>query len=146
MKPLFSVLVANYNNGTYLQEAIDSVLAQTYDNWEVVLVDDKSTDESLAIYGKYATDKRFKIYHNDANRGCGYTKRRCAELAAGELCGFLDPDDALMPEALETAIPAGARRGWKPGISSVRFRKGTISSCGARRWCPISSRSSGQPT
>lgn len=106
MQPLFSILIANYNNGRYLQEAIDSVLAQTYSNWEVILVDDKSTDESLTIYGKYASDSRFKIYYNDINRGCGYTKRRCAELATGELCGFLDPDDALMPMALETMVKA----------------------------------------
>lgn len=108
MSCLFSILIANYNNGAYLQEAIDSVLAQTYDNWEVILVDDKSTDESAAIYGKYVADDRFKIYYNDANRGCGYTKRRCAELANGELCGFLDPDDALLPEALETMVKAHA--------------------------------------
>lgn len=134
MKPLFSVLVANYNNGTYLQEAIDSVLAQTYDNWEVVLVDDKSTDESLAIYGKYATDKRFKIYHNDANRGCGYTKRRCAELAAGELCGFLDPDDALMPEALETMVEAHAEHPECSLIYSTCYRYPGGSKEGLETW------------
>ena len=108
MMPLFSILIANYNNGGYLQEAIDSVLAQTYGNWEVILVDDKSTDDSPAIYEKYSDDCRFKIYYNDVNRGCGYTKRRCAELATGEICGFLDPDDALLPEALETMVKAHA--------------------------------------
>ena len=108
MDPLFSILIANYNNGGYLQEAIDSVLAQTYGYWEVILVDDKSTDDSRTIYEKYAADRRFKIYYNDVNRGCGYTKRRCAELATGELCGFLDPDDALLPEALETMVKAHA--------------------------------------
>ena len=106
MKPLFSILFANYNNGCYLQEAINSVLAQTYGKWEVILVDDKSTDDSQTIYEKYAADGRFKIYYNDTNRGCGYTKRRCANLATGEICGFLDPDDALLPEALETMVKA----------------------------------------
>ena len=104
--PLFSILIANYNNGRYLQEAIDSVLAQTYTNWEIVLVDDKSTDDSHVIYDKYAGDSRFRIFYNDANRGCGYTKHRCAELARGELCGFLDPDDALLPSALEIMVDA----------------------------------------
>lgn len=102
--PLFSILMANYNNGRYLQEAIDSVLTQTYDNWEVILVDDKSTDGSRVIYDQYESDSRFKIYYNDENRGCGYTKRRCADLATGELCAYLDPDDALMPTALETMV------------------------------------------
>lgn len=104
VKQLFSVLIANYNNGRYLQEAIDSVLSQTYTNWEVVLVDDKSTDNSFEIYKKYKDDSRFHIYYNDKNRGCGFTKRRCVELANGELCGFLDPDDKLTPEALSVVV------------------------------------------
>lgn len=102
--PLFSVLIANYNNGCYLQQAIDSVMAQTYDNWEIILVDDGSTDNSAEIYKKYESDPRFHIYFNDKNHGCGYTKRRCAELANGEICGFLDPDDELMPNALDVSI------------------------------------------
>ena len=110
MKPLFSILIANYNNGRYLQEAIDSVLAQTYTYWEVILVDDKSTDNSFEIYEKYKDDIRFHIYYNDVNRGCGYTKRRCAELANGELCGFLDPDDKLMTEALELVVAEQVKR------------------------------------
>ena len=105
---LFSVLIANYNNGRYLQEAIDSVLEQTYTSWEIVIVDDKSTDNSFEIYEKYRDDKRFRFYYNEKNEGCGYTKRRCAELAKGELCGFLDPDDALMPTALEVMVKAHA--------------------------------------
>ena len=102
--PLFSVLIANYNNGRFLQEAIDSVLAQTYTNWEVVIVDDKSADNSFEIYEKYKDDSRFHIYYNEKNEGCGYTKRRCAELATGEICGFLDPDDVLLVDALEKHV------------------------------------------
>lgn len=105
-RPLFSILVANYNNAQYLQEAIDSILDQTYDNWEVVVVDDKSTDCSIDIYKKYRSDNRFRFFYNEKNFGCGYTKRRCVELARGELCGFLDPDDALMHNALETMVNA----------------------------------------
>lgn len=102
--PLFSVLIANYNNGKYLQEAIDSVLAQTYTNWEVIIVDDKSTDDSQRIYDKYAEDDRFHIFYNEENMGCGYTKARCAELANGEICGFLDPDDTITEDALEVMV------------------------------------------
>ena len=102
--PLFSVLIANYNNGKYLQEAIDSVLAQTYTNWEVIIVDDRSTDDSQQIYDKYADDERFHIFYNEKNMGCGYTKARCAELANGEICGFLDPDDTITEDALEVMV------------------------------------------
>lgn len=101
---LFSVLIANYNNGHYLQEAIDSVLQQTYDNWEVIIVDDGSIDNSKEIYRQYELDSRFHIVYNEQNRGCGYTKWRCVEEAHGEICGFLDPDDVLMPDALEKMV------------------------------------------
>ncbi|MCR5713408.1 MAG: glycosyltransferase family 2 protein [Bacteroidales bacterium] len=94
--PLLSVLIANYNNGCYLQEAIDSVLAQNYENWEIVIVDDNSTDTSFEIYDKYRNDARFHMYYNNENKGVGYTKRRCVEVANGEICSFIDPDDVLV--------------------------------------------------
>lgn len=104
-EPLFSVLIAQYNNGKYLQEAIDSVKCQSYTNWEIIIVDDCSTDNSKDLYKLY-DDNKIKIYYNEKNRGCGYTKRRCAELAKGDLCGFLDPDDVLLPNALELMVDA----------------------------------------
>ena len=103
-RPLFSILIANYNNGHYLQEAIDSILQQTYDNWEVIIVDDGSTDNSREIYRQYEQNFRFHVIYNEQNRGCGYTKWRCVEEAHGEICGFLDPDDVLMPDALEKMV------------------------------------------
>ena len=102
--PLFSVLIANYNNGRFLQEAIDSVLAQTYSNWEVVIVDDGSTDESRRVYDQFKEDDRIRVYYNGDNKGCGYTKKHCAKLAKGEVCGFLDPDDVILAEALELSV------------------------------------------
>lgn len=106
MELKFSVLMANFNNGRYMQEAIDSILGQSFTNWEVVLVDDASTDDSREVYERYSVDPRFRIYHNETNKGCGYTKRKCIELARGELCGFVDSDDALMPNALEVMVQA----------------------------------------
>ncbi len=94
-QPLFSVLIANYNNGCYLQDAIDSVMMQDYPNWEIVIVDDRSTDNSFDIYNKYKDNSRLHIFYNNENRGVGYTKRRCVEEANGDICGFLDPDDVL---------------------------------------------------
>ncbi|MFV0330623.1 MAG: glycosyltransferase [Dysgonomonas sp.] len=102
--PLFSILIAQYNNRKYLQDAINSVMTQTYTNWEVILVDDASTDNSKELYKMYADNSRIKIFYNEENRGCGYTKRRCVELATGEICGFLDPDDLLVSNALEVMV------------------------------------------
>lgn len=103
-EPLFSILIAQYNNGKYFKECYDSILEQTYSNFEVIIVDDCSTDNSVQLIKELIEDDiRFKIYINKENKGCGYTKRRCAELATGEICGFLDPDDALTNDALENS-------------------------------------------
>ena len=62
-------------------------------------MDDSSTDNSHELYKELEKDERIHVFLNDQNHGCGYTKRRCAELANGEICGFLDPDDALTDNA-----------------------------------------------
>lgn len=110
-QPLFSLLIAQYNNGKYFEDCYKSIIAQTYPHWEVIIVDDGSADDSVAQMKKYiGKDARFKIFLNDKNQGCGYTKRRCAELATGELCAFLDPDDALTPDALELMVAEHQKR------------------------------------
>lgn len=104
---LFSVLIANYNNGLYIGEAIKSVIAQTYADWEVIVVDDCSSDDSVTVVNEYVMkDGRIKFYKNDKNRGVGYTKKRLIDLASGEILGFLDSDDVLADEALEILIDA----------------------------------------
>lgn len=103
--PLFSILIANYNNGKYFIDCYNSILSQSYQNWEAIIVDDCSTDDSVEqIKNIIGEDNRFKLYTNEENKGCGYTKRRCAELATGEICGFVDPDDAITPEAIEIMV------------------------------------------
>lgn len=101
----FSILIANYNNGKYFRDCYNSLIAQTHKNWEVIIVDDDSTDDSVKIIEAIIkNDPRFSIYHNTSNRGCGYTKRECMKYAKGELCAYLDPDDALYEGALEKTI------------------------------------------
>lgn len=116
---LFSILIAQYNNGKYLEEAISSVRNQTYTNWEIIIVDDYSIDNSEIIYNKIKDDPRIKIYYNNKNYGCGYTKRRCVELASGELCGFLDPDDVILPNAIQSMVNVHNER---PSVSIVFSR------------------------
>lgn len=118
-QPLFSVLIANYNNGKYLMDAIESVRKQTYINWEIILVDDSSTDNSHELYKELEKDEHIHIFLNDQNRGCGYTKRRCAELANGQYCGFLDPDDELLSDALESLVAVHMKN---PNVSIVMSR------------------------
>ena len=103
--PLFSLLIAQYNNGKYFEDCYNSIMAQTYDHWEVIIVDDGSTDDSVAVMKEIiGDDARFKIEVNSENQGCGFTKRRCAELATGEICAFLDPDDAITEDALAVMV------------------------------------------
>jgi glycosyltransferase involved in cell wall biosynthesis len=105
-RPLFSVLVANFNNASFIDEAIRSVLNQTYSNWEVIIVDDASTDHSFQVLKKFQHDERIKIFYNDRNSGAGFTKRKCVELSNGEIAGFLDSDDALCENAIEVMVEA----------------------------------------
>lgn len=100
----FSILLANYNNGEYIKEAINSIIAQSYEDWEIVIVDDASTDESDEIIKTYNNNERIKYITNTENKGCGYTKHKCAKLASGDIFGFLDPDDKLTPNAIEVMV------------------------------------------
>ena len=113
----FSILIANYNNGKYFSDCYDSIIAQTYKDWEAIIVDDKSTDNSLeVISGIVKNDSRFRLVKNEENKGCGFTKNRCASLATGEVLGFLDPDDTLVPDALEIMMNAHDKN---PDVSLV---------------------------
>lgn len=101
----FSILIANYNNGKFFKSCFDSIIAQTYDNWEAIILDDASTDDSLEVIKKIiGADARFKVYENNTNSGVGITKNKLIELATGDICGFVDPDDAVTPNALHSSI------------------------------------------
>lgn len=102
--PLFSILIANYNNVQYIQETLECIYNQTYPNWEIIIVDDKSTDNSEYLYENLANNSKIRIVRNENNRGTGYTKRRCVEEARGEICAFLDPDDTITPQAIELMV------------------------------------------
>lgn len=101
----FSILIANYNNGKFFKDCYNSILAQEYKNWEVVIIDDRSTDNSVEIINQIiGTDPRFKLYENDTNYGVGVTKSELIERSTGDICGYLDPDDFIKPKALKSAV------------------------------------------
>ena len=102
---MISVLIANYNNGHFFKDCYDSLINQTLQEFEVVVLDDCSSDDSFeVIQNIIKKDDRFKLFKNDTNRKVGFTKRKLVELANSEICGFLDPDDALKPKALEIMV------------------------------------------
>lgn len=102
---LFSVLVAHYNNYEYFLDCYESILKQTYHDFEVIILDDCSTDDSLEKIKELTKgDSRFRLFQNEENQGVGFTKRRCVDLAKGEICGFVDPDDALSANAIEKSV------------------------------------------
>lgn len=104
---LFSILIAHYNNFDYFLECYKSIQEQTYAHIEIVLVDDCSTDGSQEKLQALADqDSRIRLFYNEENKGVGYTKHRCAALAQGEMAAFTDPDDALMPDAVQTMVNA----------------------------------------
>ena len=99
-KVRFSVIVPVYNSAAYLRECVDSVLGQTFGDFELVLVDDGSTDESPAICDEYAADPRVRIIHK-ANGGQFSARKAAIDAAAGDFVVPLDSDDALRRDALE---------------------------------------------
>lgn len=101
----FSILIAHYNNYDYFKECYQSLLKQTFSDYEIILVDDCSSYDSYQKIVEFTKDnERVKVFRNDENRGVGYTKRKCVEMASGEICGFVDPDDALAENALQISI------------------------------------------
>lgn len=103
----FSILVTHFNNGVYFKDCYESITQQTYTDWEVIIIDDCSEkQEKDALKELIRNDDRFFLYENETNKGVGYTKNKCIKLATGDVCGFLDPDDALTPDALEKSIKA----------------------------------------
>jgi glycosyltransferase involved in cell wall biosynthesis len=97
----FSVLMANYNNSAYIGDAIRSLFSQTFNDWELVIVDDASTDNSLSVIEEYLHDKRVRLYARDKN--AGYTNSLIFGLTKimTNIVGILDSDDALVPAAIE---------------------------------------------
>ena len=98
-------LLANYNNGRYIEDCIDSLHAQTDPNWRCLIIDDRSTDDSLSIITPLLCDK-IKLLVNEQNVGYTPTLIRLIDEAETELVGILDPDDALYPEATELVLKA----------------------------------------
>lgn len=101
MKPKFSVIVPLYNKAPYVRKALDSIFAQTFSNWECIIVDDGSTDNSLeVVQGLKIEDRRLKILEQ-ANAGVAAARNNGVKASHGEYVCFLDADDWWDPTYLE---------------------------------------------
>ena len=104
-KPLVSIITPSYNSGEYIINTINSVLYQTYQNWEMIIVDDRSTDNSLSLIQEAAKkDDRIKLISLNKNVGAAEARNKALENAKGLFIAFLDSDDFWMPEKLEIQI------------------------------------------
>jgi glycosyltransferase involved in cell wall biosynthesis len=102
-EPLVSILMNCYNGEKYLTFAIDSVLAQTYQNWEIIFWDNQSTDRSAAIFKSYP-DPRLQYFYAPTHTWLYEARNYAIEKARGEFVAFLDVDDVWLPEKLEKQV------------------------------------------
>ncbi|WP_433834550.1 glycosyltransferase family 2 protein [Flavobacterium anhuiense] len=105
MNELVSIIVPTYNTEKFIRQTIESVQNQTYTNWEMILADDASTDNTVAIIEEYAQkDSRIKLSKLPKNRGNGFARNTALEKATGKYIAYLDADDLWLPEKLEKQI------------------------------------------
>lgn len=103
MSDLVSIIMPSYNTGKFIAESINSVLAQTYTNWELIIVDDCSTDNTDAIVASF-NDSRIQYMKNEVNSGAAVSRNKALKIAKGKWIAFLDSDDLWLPEKLEKQI------------------------------------------
>lgn len=105
MEEKVSIITASYNSERFIKKTIESVLKQTYKNWEMIIIDDCSSDNTESIVNKYiASDKRIKFYKLEKNSGAAIARNLGINKATGEFIAFLDSDDLWDENKLEKQI------------------------------------------
>lgn len=105
VKGLVSIIMPNYNGECFIGAAIESVLRQTYINWELIIIDDASTDSSLNIIEQYLNrDGRIRLESCAINSGVAVSRNKGIALSRGEYIAFIDSDDIWLPEKLELQL------------------------------------------
>ena len=104
-EPLVSIITPLYNSEKFIAETIESVLNQTYKNWEMIIVNDCSKDNGPNIVQEYIKkDNRIKLFNNEVNQGVSFTRNKAINLAKGKYIAFLDSDDIWKEEKLEKQV------------------------------------------
>ncbi|TDW50206.1 glycosyltransferase involved in cell wall biosynthesis [Flavobacterium sp. 270] len=105
MSELVSIIIPTYNTEKFITATLQSVQNQSYQNWEMILVDDASTDQTVSIIEEFAQkDDRIKLFKLEKNSGNGFARNIALEKAAGKYIAYLDADDLWFPEKLEKQI------------------------------------------
>lgn len=105
MKSLVSIITPSYNSEKFIAKAIESVLAQTYQNWEMIIVDDKSQDNSIEIIETYIEkDRRIRLIKLKKNTGVAFARNQAIQESKGSYIAFLDSDDLWLSEKLEKQL------------------------------------------
>ena len=107
MDPLISIIIPTYNRASFIGKTLDSILAQTYKNWECMVIDDGSIDNTIDVVNKYSEkDSRVKLYlrPNNLPKGANACRNYGLELSKGAYINWFDSDDLMMPQKLEIQI------------------------------------------
>jgi glycosyltransferase involved in cell wall biosynthesis len=105
MNKLISIITPSYNSCEFISQTINSVLAQSFSNWEMIIVDDCSVDDSIHVINDFIQkDSRIKLILNDKNEGAAVCRNKAIESASGKYIAFLDSDDLWEPFKLEKQI------------------------------------------
>lgn len=100
-KPLVSILMTAYNRELFIEDAIESILMNSYSNWELIILDDNSKDKTVELANKYTlNDNRIKVYANEINLGDYPNRNKAATLAKGEFIMYVDSDDKLNTDTI----------------------------------------------
>ncbi len=104
-QPLVSIVTPLYNAERFIEEMIDSVIGQTYSNWELIIIDDASTDRSFELVkAKVRNELRIRLYQFQENKGAAAARNKGIQQAKGKYLAFLDSDDLWLPTKLEKQV------------------------------------------
>ena len=109
---LVSIIMPSYNTAQYVVESIKAVLNQSYTNWELIIVDDCSTDNTDEVVKPFLSDERINYLKNDKNSGAAMSRNRALRAAKGKWIAFLDSDDLWHPKKLEKQIAFMEKNGY----------------------------------
>ncbi len=119
-KGLVSIIMPSWNTEKFISESIQSVIDQTYPNWELIIVDDCSSDSTDKVVSSF-NDERIKYFHNEKNSGAALTRNRALREAKGEWIAFLDSDDLWHPQKLDHQIQFMVKNGYH--LSFTEYEK-----------------------